>query len=170
MVPTHDHLNTPTMAMTTEQAQQRFTALEQQISQLQQQLQSSNDLIANLQTRTQAAEEEHRRAHTEMALMKGQLANGSKAEFKLIDPKSMIPDKLGSDKTSWKKWAEDTRAYVEMLNPQVSLLLKQVEGKEAKLTQEELDSAGMPENHAAQLTRYLLLRSEGTFKARGRES
>ena len=98
------------MAMTAEQVRQQLEALTQQISQLQQQLQSSNDLIANLQTRTNAAEEEHRRAHTEMALMKSQLANGSKGEFKLIDPKTMIRDKLGSDKTPLKKWAEDTRA------------------------------------------------------------
>ena len=149
------------MTMTAEQARLQLEALTQQVNQLQQQLQASNDLIANLQTRTNAAEEEHRRVHTEMAHMKGQLATGSKGEFKLIDPKSMIPEKLGSDKTPWKKWAEDTRAYVEMLSNEVSVLLKQVEGREVKLTEEELKAAAMPDHHAAQLMRYLLLRSEG---------
>ena len=86
------------MAMTAEQAQQQFDALNQQVSHLQQQLQASNDLITNLTNRTNALEQEHRQAHTDMALMRNQLANGHKGEFKLIDPKFMIPEKLGSDK------------------------------------------------------------------------
>ena len=39
--------------------------------------------------------------------------------------------------------------------------LKKFEGLEAKLTQADIEAAVVPEHHAAQMTRYLSLRSEG---------
>ena len=74
----------------------------------------------------------------------------------------MIPDKLGSkDGVPWRSWSELTRAYVEMLSPTLALQLKQVEGREQPLQEDEITTAGVPEQHAAQLGRYLKLRTEG---------
>jgi len=53
------------------------------------------------------------------------------------------------------------RAYVSMLNPILSTQLKKVEGLEIKLTPDDIEAAAVPEHHAAQMTRYLFLRSEG---------
>ena len=85
------------MTMTLELAVQQIEALIQQVNQL--------------VTRANAADEEHRRVHAELESTKIQLAHagGGKGEFRLIDPKTMIPDKLTTDKTYWKKWAERSR-------------------------------------------------------------
>lgn len=50
-----------------------------------------------------------------------------KEEFRLIDPKTMIPEKLG--KNPWRQWDEDTRAYVAMFSPTLAQQLKKVEGR-----------------------------------------
>jgi len=148
------------MAMTWEQAQPPVHQTAAQITQL--------------MTRANAADEEHRRMHAELEHTKAQLtqanASGGKGEFRLIDPKSMIPDKLGTDKTSWRQWAENTRAYVAMLSPTLSQQLKKVEGLEAKLTLDDLEAAAVPEHHASQMSRYLLLLSEGNANTRVKAS
>ena len=137
--------------MTWEQAQPHLDQMSAQITQL--------------MARANAADEEHRRMHAELEHAKAQLtqanASGGKGEFRLIDPKSMIPDKLDTSKTPWRQWAESTRAYVAMLNPLLSTHLKNVEGLETKLTPEDLEAAAVPEHYAAKMTRYLFLRSEG---------
>ena len=79
----------------------------------------------------------------------------------MIDSKTMIPEKLGSNKSPWRQWAEDTRAYVAMLIPDLAKKLKTVEGLEIKLAQLDIDAADIPESHAQQLTRYFTLRFEG---------
>ena len=121
--------------------------------------------ITQLTTRANAADEEHRRMHAELEQTKAQLtqanAAGGKGEFRLIDPKSMCPDKLDTSKTPWRQWAETTRAYVSMLSPILSDRLKKVEGLDTKLTAEDIQASAIPEHHAAQMTRFLLLQSVG---------
>ena len=77
--------------------------------------------INQLMSRADAADAEHRAMHAELEQTKAQLAQanaaGGRGEFRLIDPKSMIPDKLDTSKTPWRQWAENTRAYVSMFNP-----------------------------------------------------
>jgi hypothetical protein len=101
--------------------------------------------INQLMSRADAADAEHRRIHAELEQTKAQLtqanAAGGRGEFRLIDPKSMIPDKLDTSKTPWRQWAENTRAYVSMLNPILSTQLKKVEGLETKLTPEDIEAA-----------------------------
>ena len=78
-------------------------------------------------TRAASADEEHKQMHMELVKTQGQLAQantGGKGEFRLIDPKTMIPEKLGSNKSPWRQWAEDTRAYVAMLSLDVAKKLK----------------------------------------------
>ena len=81
------------MTMTLELAAQQIEALIQQVNQL--------------MTRAKTADEEHRRVHAELEGTKAQLAahaGSGKGEFRLIDPKTMIPYKLSTDKTPWKKF------------------------------------------------------------------
>ena len=75
------------MAYTLEQATQLIDQLNQQVNQL--------------MTRATSADEEHKQMHMELVKTQGQLAQantGGKSEFRLIDPKTMIPEKLGSSK------------------------------------------------------------------------
>ena len=104
------------MTMTLEQAQQSFDTLNQQVGAL-------HNLVTQLQTRAFASDEEHKQMHTELVKTQGQLAQantGAKGEFRLVDPKTMIPEKLGSSKSPWRQWAEDTRAFVAMLSPDLA--------------------------------------------------
>ena len=137
------------------------TEFEQQAKQIIEQLQSQ---VTQLTTRANAADEEHRRIHAELERSKIQLiqanASNGKGEFKLIDPKTMIPEVLDNTKIPWRRWSEDTRAYVSMLSPTLAKQLKAVEGMEVPLTPEDINNAAVPEHHATQLSRYLLLRSE----------
>ena len=137
--------------MTWEQALQVIEQMQQQITQL--------------TARSNATDAEHIRVHNELERTQAQLAQnsttGGRGKFRLIDPKTMIPDKLGTGKAPWKQWAEDTRAYVAMLSPMLSQHLKTVEGRETKLEPIDFDAAAVPEHHAAQLSRYLSPRSEG---------
>ena len=154
MVRSTTNLNEPNMTMTWEQAQAHIDALNQQVNIL-------TDQLQQLTTRAAAADTQHQQIHQELERTKVLLAAGGKGqEFKLIDPKTMCPNKLGTQ-TPWKQWAEDTRAYVSMLSRPLANSLKLVEGREAKLTTAEIESAEIPEHHAAQLSRYLHLRSEG---------
>ena len=144
--------------MTPDTAQQAFDNLTQQVHAL-------NAQVTQLTTRSTAADEEHRQMHAELVRTQTQLlqvnTGGGKGEFRLIDPKTMIPEKLGTGKSPWRQWAEDTRAYVAMLSPILADQLKKVEGLETKLSQADIDAALVPEHHAQQLSRYLTLRSEG---------
>ncbi len=77
------------MAYTLEQATQMIDHLNEQTDYLNQQI---NQLMA----RAASAGEEHKQRHMEV---KGQLAQanaGGNSEFRLIDPKTMAPEKLGS--------------------------------------------------------------------------
>ena len=137
------------MAMSVEQAQHRIEQLEEKVNQL--------------MLRSAASEEEHRRTHAELERSRAQvttLAGASSKEFRLIDPKSMIPDKLGGGQ-AWRQWSKTARAYVEMLSPTLAEQLKAVEGRESPIAPDELNQAAVPEQHAAQLSRFLKLRSEG---------
>ena len=149
------------MAMTWEQAQAHIEALNQQVAQLTQQNQGHTDLIQQLAARATAADESHQQLHREMATAKGQLAN-SKSGFRLIDPKTMKPEKLGSkDGPTWKQWSEDTRAFVENLDVGLAKLLRQQEGREEPITETELELLEDSEDQAAQLGRVLRLNTEG---------
>ena len=57
-----------------------------------------------------------------------------------------------------------------MLSPTLSQQLKKVEGLEAKLTIDDIEAAAVPEHHASQMSRYLLLRSEGNANTRVKAS
>ena len=77
------------MTMTLEQAQQFMDTLSQQVGAL-------HNLVTQLQTRAIASDEEHEQMHTELVRTQGQLAQantGGKGEFRLVDPKTMIPGK-----------------------------------------------------------------------------
>ena len=80
------------MTMTLEQAIQMIDQLAQQVNLL-------NNQVTQLTTRATSADEEHKQMHTELVKTQGQLVQantGGKGEFRLIDPKTMIPEKLGS--------------------------------------------------------------------------
>ena len=62
----------------------------------------------------------------------------------MIDPKTMIPAKLGTGKRPWRQWAEDTRAYVAMLSPLLAQQLKNAEELETNLSQVDIDTAAVP--------------------------
>ena len=51
-----------------------------------------------------------------------------------------------------------------MLSPILAQQLKKVEGFETKLTQVGIEATAVLEHHAAQMTRYLSLRSEGNAR------
>ena len=136
------------MAMTAEQAQARIEALEASLA----------DVVRRLQT----SETEHTRVHAELERTRTSGHGPSKSSFRLIDPKTMVPEKLGTkDGPSWRDWSDGTRAYVGMLDLKLAQAMKQVEGHESGLTPEMIREAGVDEQHAAQLSRYLRLRTEG---------
>ena len=93
------------MAMTLDQAQQSIFQLEQQVNQ-------HHVLVTQLTARSTSADEEYKQIHAEFVRIQAQLAQvstgGGKGEFRLIDPKTMIPEKLETDKKSWRQWAENT--------------------------------------------------------------
>ena len=96
------------------------------IAQLEQFLTDARTEIDKLRLHAKTAEEEHRNTHGEMAQMKAQLQavqsmGGGKGEFRLIDPKTMAPGILGSaGGPHWRKWSENTRAYVENLSQKLA--------------------------------------------------
>ena len=142
------------MAMTAEQMQQQIEALTQQVTTLTQQAQTN-------EARLTAADVAHQQLHKELNATKAQLAT-SKQGFKLVDPKTMKPDKLGSKGgPAWKQWSEDTRAFVENLSLELAAELKQVEGRQEPLTSEELELLDVAEADFAQMGRFLRLNTEG---------
>ena len=57
--------------------------------------------VAQLLTRAATAGDEHQQMHAELMKHQGQLTHanmGGKQEFRLVDPKTMSPEKLGSSK------------------------------------------------------------------------
>ena len=130
------------MAYTLEQACQAIENLQQQITDLTNRYSQEINRLTTIATATDA---EHRRVHERLAktqeLMAQSPATGGKGEFRLVDPKTMPPDKLGTDKAPWEQWAEDVRACVENLNLPLSSHLKAVEGREMKLEAHEIESA-----------------------------
>ena len=122
------------MAMSVEEVRTRFEALENRVLELQQG-------SATATQRVQTAEAEHQRLHAELERTRT-LASAPRSDFKLIDPKSMIPEKFGTKAgPTWLDWSEGTRAYVEMLDVHLAKALKHVENHEAPLTAEEVDPA-----------------------------
>ena len=109
--------------MSLEQALQAIDALNQQVTSLTAQ-------VTSLSARANSADSTHQQIHQELLQLRSLLAT-QKPGFSLIDPKTMKPEKLGSDKgPSWKQWSDDTRAFVENLSTTLAKLLKQVEGRE----------------------------------------
>ena len=75
------------MAYTLEQAIDMINTLHAEVNQL--------------KTRAATADAEHQQMHAELMKHQGQLTHaniGGKQEFRLVDPKSMAPEKLGSSK------------------------------------------------------------------------
>ena len=127
------------MAYTLEQATDLINQLTTQVTQL--------------LTRAATSDDEHRQMHTELMKHQGQLTQaniGGKPEFRLVDPKTMAPEKLGSSKNhvpqGWRQWADDTKAYVENLSPHLASRLKQVEGLQAKLAQVDIEATAIQES------------------------
>ena len=141
--------STATMVMSAEEAQARISQLEEKVNQL---------LL-----RATASEDEHRRAHLEMERMSSLAASaGGHKDFRLIDPKSMIPEKLGgAGGPGWRAWSEQTRTYVEMMSAELADHMKKVEGLDQPLLVAHIEEAKIPATHTAQLSRYLKLRTEG---------
>ena len=79
----------------------------QMIDQLTQQVNQLNMQVTQLTTRSTSTDEEHNQVHAKLVHTQAQLAQmntwGGKGEIRLIDPKSMIPDKLGTDKSPWRQ-------------------------------------------------------------------
>ena len=122
-----------------------------------------------LRQRAQQTDEEHKKTHAELALVR-QNQTSKPFEFRHIDPKSMIPEKLGlAGGPKWLGWSEATRAYVEMLSVDLATKMKQIEGIQTPLANEHLDEATLeiPEHHLSQLGRYLYLRAEGNPNTMG---
>ena len=70
-----------------------------------------NTIVTQLTERSTSADEEHKQMHAELIRAQAQLAQvitGGKGEVRLIDPKAMIPEKLGTSKSPWRQWVEDT--------------------------------------------------------------
>ena len=107
--------------MTLEQAAQLIDQLAQQFNQLHAQ-------VTQLTARSISADDEHKQVHAELVRTQAQLAQantgGGNGEFRLIDPKTMIPEKLGTGKNLWVQWAENTREYVAMLSPTLAQQFK----------------------------------------------
>ena len=79
-----------------------FDALNAQVTALNAQVASLTDQHNALTSTYNSAEQQHHSTHQEL---QRQISAGGKGEFKLIDPKSMRPDKLtGTDKTPWRKY------------------------------------------------------------------
>ena len=148
-------------SLTGEQVQQMIDALNQQLSQAAARAQQQDDQIQQLIARSTVADEAHRKLHEEMLAIKTR-STSSEKEFRLVDPKTKCPVKLGSDKAiSWKQWSEETRAYVENLSVKMAKLLKEAEGREEALTDTDLEQVHIPEQHAAQMSRFLRLNTDG---------
>ena len=106
--------------------------------------------------RVSASEEEHRRTHAQLEASRAQHTHG---EFRLIDPKTMVPERL-SGRDQWRGWADASRSYIENLSTRLADLLKEAEGRSDPLSEAELIAAAIEEKHVAQLNRYLKLRTE----------
>ena len=128
-----------------------------------------------LLSRMSGLENEHQRVHGELAKYHAELdesksrvaalesrptTGGGSFAFRLIDPKTMVPEKL-SGRSQWRGWSEATRSYVENLDTRLAEHVLVVEGKEEPLTIAELASAGVSEENSRQMSRYLKLRTEG---------
>ena len=138
--------------MSADEARTRFEALEAHVTQI-------TAAIATSQA-------EHVRVHAELQRTQ-QLAatSGPKNEFRLIDPKTMAPEKFGqSSEPSWLDWSENTRSYIEIMDQDVANALKAVENREQPVLQDEFDSFLLADSHVAQLRRYLKLRTQGNAK------
>ena len=124
------------MAMSAEEA---LTALQDLTSQHQ-----------VLLSRMSGLEGEHQKIHAELAESRNKVAaletrpttgGGGAAAFRLIDPKTMVPEKLAG-RSQWRGWSEATRSYVENLDTRLAEHLLVVEGKEDPLSIAELASSG----------------------------
>jgi hypothetical protein len=143
-----------TTPMSSEEAVARFAALEAHVAQ-----------ITAALTASQA---EHTRVHNELQRTQ-QMASHStpKNEFRLIDPKTMAPEKFGqSPEPTWLDWSENTRSYIENMDQELANALKAVENRppESPVLQDEFDNLRIADSHAAQLRRYLKLRTQGNAK------
>ena len=116
----------------------RFQALEA----------SYNDLLQ----RVAVSETQHQATHQHLEASKAQAANlqaqltntgkGGKGGFRLIDPKTMVPERL-SNRDQWRGWAEQSRSYIENLNTRLAELLKQTEGRSEPLTEGEIGNLNL---------------------------
>lgn len=111
---------------------------------------------------------EHVRFHAELQRTQQLAATpASRSEFRLIDPKTMAPEKFGhSPEPTWLDWSENTRSYIEIMDQEIANALKEVENRppESPVLQEEFDSFLLADSHVAQLRRYLKLRTQGNAK------
>ena len=86
----------------------------------------------------------------------------SKSEFRLIDPKTMAPEKFGqSPEPSWLDWSENTRAYIEILDADLANDLNHVEDRQAPMLHGGIDAFLLNDSHCAQLRRYFKLSTKG---------
>ena len=76
--------------------QSRIEELERQVVAALARVQSSETELINVRTRLQTSEDEHRRVHGELEKAQTNGGGGKGLQFRLIDPKTMIPEKFGS--------------------------------------------------------------------------
>ena len=160
-IPIH---GTTAMAMSTEDAIARFTDLD-----------ARYNAMAN---RLASVEAEHQQAHSLLEAARAQIAThqqniyklqtstgaGGKFEFRLIDPKTMVPEKLAG-RNQWRAWSEASRSYIENLDTAMAEHLQAVECVETALTPSQIAESQITEEHAKQLGRYLKLRTESSSHA-----
>ena len=130
-----------TTPMSSEEACARIIALEAHVTQ-----------ITAALTASQA---EHTRVHNELQRTQQMATNPApRNEFRLIDPKTMAPEKFGqTSEPSWLEWSENTRAYIEIMDQDVANALKTVENREEPVLQAEFDNFLLVDSHVAQLRR-----------------
>ena len=94
-----------------------------------------------------ASQAEHVRVHAELQRTQQLAATpASRNEFRLIDPKTMAPEKFGSSpEPTWLDWSENTRSYIEIMDQEIANALKAVENRppESPVLQEDFDSFHM---------------------------
>ena len=116
--------------------------------------------LAQLESTLQVLREENLQLHAQIQALEGRPAH---REFQLLDPKTMVPDIFGANGgPTWKTWSHKTKAFIGMLNAPLSKYLTSIEQLDEPITQHQYDEARIPPSHEAQISRLLLLRTDGT--------
>ena len=139
------------MTLSAEDAIHRFQAMEARYNELAQRLVVS--------------EQEHLSTHEQFTKIKAESVTGhgqGKYQFRLIDPKSMAPEKFGGKNgPQWQLWSHTTKEYVGMLSQELATGLSEAEGNENHLPPDAVTRVGANAQDDNQLGKFLLIKTEG---------